>query len=151
MLIGEAPRIFAPARRQASRVKPQPRRRFGAGVLPRTARGPEVLEPDDVQRYVAKRDALAALEAFLERHAVDGGQQVDALRRLTELDHRVGAEISRNQPERSEAEVVQRFEQAREVGGGRPDPEVDVARVARTPMRRERIAANDGVLSAPPD
>ena len=44
-------------------------------------------------------DLLAPVEACIERHAVDGGQQVDAPWRLPELNHRVGIEVAGAKPE----------------------------------------------------
>ncbi len=90
-----------------------------------------------------------AREAGFEAHPVDRSQQVDAARWLSELDHRVRREVARAEPERTEAEVAPRGQEAGEVLRTRPDPEVDVAGVARVPVRRQRMAADDEGVNAP--
>jgi len=63
---------------------------------------------------------------------------------VSELHDDVGlGEVGRRESERAEAEVVESRDQPARVVGIEPDPDVQVLREPRMPVRGERIASDD--------
>ena len=92
---------------------------------------------------------LAACPAGIERHTIDGRQQVNPPRRLAELDDAVAVKVCCGQLKRAEAEILQHRQQPPEVVGHGAHPEIDVPGVSWVAMRSQRVAANHQVLNAP--
>ena len=88
------------------------------------------------------------LAPAVDRNPVNRSQQVDAYRGIPQLDHRAGfLEVTGLQSEAAETELTQRLENALDVFNTRAEPDIEVARVPRLTVNRQRVPANDQVLN----
>jgi hypothetical protein len=93
--------------------------------------GLEVGQADDGQVHAVDHEVLALCMTRFEGNAVSGRQQVDAARRVAELDDIAGSsQVFGGDVQSGETEVTQLRKDARCVVVRRPNPEVDVAGVA---------------------
>jgi len=104
----------------------------------------KILEADEGHGDAVDHDLEALVPAVVELHAVGRGQEVDAKRRISELNDTTGPhEVVDGQAHRSEAEVFESAKKPHRVLGANKQPHTEIARIAGMTVRCDRVAADD--------
>jgi hypothetical protein len=109
----------------------------------------EILQVDEIYAHSINFNLDPGGIAVCEIHSGDARQQVHTAWRVSQPDDLIGYEkIRRLQPERSEAKLLERFDNVGSVVRGQGDPDVQVLGVAGMPMQCDRLSADDQVENA---